>query len=74
MLASYTWGKLITDDFTPPISFVWTQGVTYQDRKNMNLERSISAQDLTHQFSFQSSYDLPAIVFSEVGPLIWSLT
>ncbi len=59
MLASYTWGKLITDDFAPPISFVWTQGVTYQDRKNMNLERSISPQDIAHQFSFQSSYDLP---------------
>lgn len=59
MLASYTWGKLITDDFTPPISFIWTQGVTYQNRKNMNLERSISPQDLSNQFSLQASYDLP---------------
>jgi hypothetical protein len=59
-LASYTWGKILTNDSTPPLSFVGYHGVgAPQDWRNLNLEYSVSPQDITNQFSWQTSYDLP---------------
>jgi hypothetical protein len=59
-LASFTWGKLITDDGAPPLSFVGYHGVgAPQDWRNLNLEHAVSAQDVKLQFNWQLSYDLP---------------
>ncbi len=59
-LAAYTWGKLISDDYAPPLAFVGNHGTElYQDSQNLNLERSLSPQDLSYVFSWQTSYDLP---------------
>jgi hypothetical protein len=59
-LAAFTWGKLITDDAAPPLGFVGYHGVgSPQDWKNLNLEHSLSAQDVKYQFNWQLSYDLP---------------
>ncbi len=58
-LASYTWAKLMTDDGNPPLGFVGSHGGAPQDWKNLNLEHSISPQDVKHQFTGQASYDLP---------------
>jgi hypothetical protein len=59
-LAAYTWGKLITDDFNPPLAFIGSHGTeTYQDWRDMNIERSLSPQDLSYTVSWQTSYDLP---------------
>lgn len=63
-LAQYTWGKLITDDYSPPLAFIGYHGTqagtaVYQDWRDMNLERSLSPQDLSYVFSWQTSYDLP---------------
>jgi hypothetical protein len=58
-LASFTKGKLMTDDFGPPLSFVGYQGGTAQDWKDRNLEHSLSAQDISYQLTWQASYDLP---------------
>src|SRR5581483_4157614 len=41
-------------------AFIGSHGTeTYQDWRNMNLERSLSPQDLSYTFSWQMSYDLP---------------
>ncbi|MGO8720477.1 MAG: carboxypeptidase regulatory-like domain-containing protein [Acidobacteriaceae bacterium] len=58
-LAAFTWGKLMTDDFGPPLSFVGYEAGTAQDWRDMNLEHSLSAQDISHQLTWQTSYDLP---------------
>ena len=59
-LASFTWGKLMTDDYGPPLGFVGYHGSgAPQDWKNLNLEHSLSAQDVKIQFNWQISYDLP---------------
>jgi hypothetical protein len=59
-LASFTWGKLITDDATPPLAFIGYHGAgSPQDWKNLKLEHSLSAQDIKFQFNWQASYDLP---------------
>jgi hypothetical protein len=58
-LASFTWAKLITDDGNPPLGFVGSHLGAPQDGKNLNLERSISPQDVKYQFTGQASYDLP---------------
>jgi len=58
-LASFTWGKIMTDDGNPPLGFVGSHGGAPQDAKNMNLEHSISPQDVKYQFTWQASYDLP---------------
>lgn len=59
-LAAYTWGKLITDDSAPPLAFIGYHGTEeYQDWRDLNLERSLSPQDLSYVFSWQTSYDLP---------------
>ena len=58
-LATFTWGKLMTDDFGAPLSFVGYSGGSAQDWRDMNLEHSLSAQDVADQFNWQVSYDLP---------------
>jgi len=58
-LASFTWAKLITDDGNPPLGFVGTHYGAPQDWKNLNLEHSVSPQDVKFQFTGQASYDLP---------------
>ena len=58
-LASFTWAKLITDDGNPPLGFVGSHLGAPQDTQNMNLEHSVSPQDVKYQFTAQASYDLP---------------
>ena len=58
-LASFTWGKIMTDDGNPPLGFVGSHLGAPQDAKNMNLEHSVSPQDVKYQFTWQASYDLP---------------
>jgi hypothetical protein len=58
-LVSFTWAKLITDDGNPPLSFVGSHNGGPQDWRNMNLEHSVSPQDVKYQFTGQASYDLP---------------
>jgi hypothetical protein len=59
VLGSFTWAKLITDDGNPPLGFVGTHNGSPQDTKNMNLEHSVSPQDVKYQFTGDVSYDLP---------------
>ena len=56
---SFTWAKLITDDGNPPLGFVGSHLGAPQDTQNMNLEHSVSPQDVKYQFTAQASYDLP---------------
>jgi len=59
-LATFTWGKIITDDAAPPLGFIGYHGVgAPQDWHNLQLEHSLSAQDVKYQFNWQASYDLP---------------
>jgi hypothetical protein len=58
-LATFTWGKLMTDDSQPPLGFVGYHSGAPQDWRNLNLEHSVSAQDVKLQFNWQLSYDLP---------------
>jgi hypothetical protein len=58
-LVSFTWAKLITDDGNPPLGFVGSHAGSPQDWKNMNLEHSVSPQEVKFQFTWQASYDLP---------------
>ncbi len=58
-LGAFTWGKLLTDDYTSPLSFIGTNGGFHQDWKNPNLDRGLSTQDVARWFSWQASYDLP---------------
>jgi hypothetical protein len=58
-LATFTWGKLLTDDFSPPFSFVGYHGGSVQDWRDLKIEHSLSPQDVSHQFTWQTSYDLP---------------
>jgi len=58
-LATFTWGKILTDDGNPPLGFVGTHNGAPQDWRNLSLERAISPQDVKYQFSGQVSYDLP---------------
>jgi hypothetical protein len=58
-LASFTWGKLLTDDSQPPLGFVGYHSGAPQDWRNLELEHSVSAQDVKLQFNWQTSYDLP---------------
>jgi hypothetical protein len=58
-LASYTWAKLISDDGNPPLDFVGAHNGAPQDWKNLNLEHSVSPQDVKYQLTVQASYDLP---------------
>lgn len=58
-LATFTWGKLMTDDSGSPLSFVGYHAGSPQDAMNLSLEHSISPQDVKLQFNWQLSYDLP---------------
>ena len=58
-LATFTWGKIMTDDGNPPLGFVGTHLGVAQDWRNLNLEHSISPQDVKYLFTGQVSYDLP---------------
>jgi hypothetical protein len=58
-LASFTWGKLMTDDANPPLSFVGSHAGSPQDWRNMSYEHSVSPQDVKYQFTWQASYELP---------------
>ncbi len=58
-LASFTWGKLISDDSQPPFGFVGYHSGAPQDWRNLELEHSLSSQDVRFQFNWQISWDLP---------------
>jgi hypothetical protein len=58
-LTSFTWAKLLTKDGNPPLGFVGSHAGAPQDWRNLNLERSVSPQDVKYQFIWQTSYDLP---------------
>jgi len=59
-LATFTWGKIMTDDGHPPLGFVGNHGSNaIQDWRNLKLEHSISPQDVKYSFTGQASYDLP---------------
>jgi Carboxypeptidase regulatory-like domain len=58
-LATFTWGKIMTDDGNPPLGFVGTHNGAAQDWHNLRFEHSISPQDVKYQFTGQASYDLP---------------
>jgi len=58
-LATFTWGKLITDDGNPPLGFVGTHAGAAQDWRNLQYEHSVSPQDVKYSFTGQVSYDLP---------------
>jgi hypothetical protein len=58
-LATFTWGKIMTDDGHPPLGFVGSHGGNAQDWKDLGLEHSISPQDVKYSFTGQASYDLP---------------
>jgi len=59
MLTSFTWAKLLTNDGNPPLGFVGFHAGLVQDWRNLNIERSVSPQDVKYQFTWQASYDLP---------------
>jgi hypothetical protein len=58
-LASFTWGKLITNDNSGSLAFSGNNLASPQDFQNLNLERAISTQDIALFFSWELSYDLP---------------
>src|SRR5262249_42701290 len=58
-LSTFTWGKLITDDGNPPLSFVASHMGGAQDSRDLQYEHSISPQDVKYSFTGQVSYDLP---------------
>jgi len=58
-LATFTWGKLMTDDGNPPLGFVGTHRGAAQDWRNLRYEHAIAPQDVKYQFTGQVSYDLP---------------
>jgi hypothetical protein len=58
-LATFTWGKILTDDGNPPLGFVGTHNGAAQDWRNLQYEHSVSPQDVKYSFTGQASYDLP---------------
>ncbi len=58
-LATFTWGKIITDDGNPPLGFVGTHNGAAQDWRDLGYEHSVSPQDVKYQFTGEVSYDLP---------------
>jgi hypothetical protein len=58
-LATFTWGKLMTDDSNPPLGFVGSHNGGLQDWRNLRYDHSIAPQDVKYQFTGQVSYDLP---------------
>lgn len=58
-LASFTWGKLITNDDSGSLAFNGNNYALPQDFQNLSLERALSTQDIPFFFSWELSYDLP---------------
>jgi Carboxypeptidase regulatory-like domain len=61
-LATFTWGKIMTDDGFPPLGFVGVHGnggPQTQDWRDLKIEHSISPQDVKYSFTGEASYDLP---------------
>jgi hypothetical protein len=58
-LATFTWGKLMTDDSNPPLGFVGSHNGGVQNWRNLQYDHSIAPQDVKYQFTGQVSYDLP---------------
>ncbi len=58
-LATFTWGKIMTDDGNPPLGFVGSHAGAAQDWRDLQYEHSISPQDVKYQFTGEMSYDLP---------------
>ena len=58
-LATFTWGKIMTDDGNPPLGFVGSHNGSVQDWRDLSLEHSIGPQDVKYQLTAQASYDLP---------------
>jgi hypothetical protein len=58
-LASFTWGKLITNDNAGSLAFNGNNFAQAQDITNLKLERNVSTQDIPFYFSWLLSYDLP---------------
>ncbi|MFZ0139361.1 MAG: carboxypeptidase-like regulatory domain-containing protein [Candidatus Sulfotelmatobacter sp.] len=58
-LATFTWGKILTDDGNPPLGFVGTHEGAAQDWRDLQYEHSVSPQDVKYQFTGEVSYDLP---------------
>jgi Carboxypeptidase regulatory-like domain len=58
-LATFTWGKIMTDDGNPPLGFVGSHLGSAQDWRDLQYEHSISPQDVKYQFTGEVSYDLP---------------
>ncbi|HKS83819.1 MAG TPA: TonB-dependent receptor [Candidatus Acidoferrales bacterium] len=58
-LASFTWGKIMTDDGNPPLGFVGVHNGAAQDWRDLQYEHSISPQDVKYSFTGEASYDLP---------------
>ena len=58
-LATFTWGKIMTNDGNPPLGFVGTHNGAAQDWRDLQYEHSISPQDVKYQFTGEASYDLP---------------
>ena len=59
-LASFTWAKLMTDDGNPPLGFVGSHLGAPQDASDLQLEHSVSPQDVKYQFTGEASYDCPS--------------
>ena len=59
MLTSFTWAKLLTNLGNPPLGFVGSHLGAPQDWRNLNIERSVSPQDVKYQLTWVASYDLP---------------
>jgi hypothetical protein len=58
-LATFTWGKLMTDDGNPPLGFVGSHNGAVQDWRNLSYDHSVSPQDIKYSFTGEASYDLP---------------
>jgi hypothetical protein len=58
-LATFTWGKIMTDDAQPPLYFVGEHTGAFQDWRNLRYDHAVSPQDVKYQFTGQMSYDLP---------------
>lgn len=63
LLASYTWGKLISDSIVNPINFVSTEGANefgYQNGLyNRRAERSEDPSNVPHRFVLSGLWELP---------------
>ena len=58
-LATFTWGKITSDDSQPPLYFVGSHLGAAQDWRDLGYEHSVSPQDVKYQFTGEISYDLP---------------